>query len=54
MTDYADITVTFRVEAADCKEAIEQVEATLGENDDLAVDWPTIEMVTSQDYPHES
>lgn len=44
--NYADVTVTFRVEAQDCKEAIERVEAALGDPDDsLAADWPTIERV---------
>ena len=54
MTDYVDVTATFRVEAVDCKEAIELVEHALGaEDDSVAVDWPTIEKVTTQEYPHE-
>jgi hypothetical protein len=46
---YVDITATFTVEAVDCKEAIEQVEAGLGEHDALAVDWPTIEQAKRTD-----
>lgn len=42
MPEYVDITIEFRTEAHDIKEAIENVEDELGESDDLAIDWPTI------------
>lgn len=50
MSEYAHVTLTITVEACDCKEAIEQVESHLGESDELAVSWPTIEKVRRGDY----
>lgn len=50
MSDYVDVTLTMRVEASDCQEAIEKVEGELGQRDDLAIDWPTVERVVRQDF----